>query len=80
MADTKRSPLEIAIANRDGDGVRAAIADGADLNAPFADGLTPLCRAAALGEKRGRQRGQRNRRNSEPIDVHFGKNEMQKHR
>ena len=47
-----RGPLETALAARDCDGVRLAIADGADVNKPFGDGLTPLCRASALGEWR----------------------------
>ena len=42
----------MALAARDCEGVKSAIANGADVNAPFADGLTPLCRASALGEKR----------------------------
>ena len=33
-------------------GVRLAIADGEDTSRAFADGLTPLCRMAALGERR----------------------------
>ena len=33
-------------------GVRLAIANGEDANRAFADGLTPLCRMAALGERR----------------------------
>ena len=48
----ERGPLELALAARDYEGVRKAIADGADVNLPFADALTPLCRAAALGERR----------------------------
>ena len=47
-----KSSLEIALAARDCAGVQAAIEEGADLNVPFADGLTPLCRASALGERR----------------------------
>ena len=49
---SKRSPLEIALAARDAGGVRASIEGGADINLPFADNLTPLCRAAALGAQR----------------------------
>jgi hypothetical protein len=33
-------------------GVRLAIANGEDASRAFADGLTPLCRMAALGERR----------------------------
>ena len=48
----QRSPIEVALAARDSAGVRAAIESGCDVNAPFADGLTALCRASALGERR----------------------------
>ena len=48
----ERGPLEVALATSDCDGVRAAIARGEDVDAPFADGLTALCRASALGERR----------------------------
>ena len=47
-----RGPLELALAARDVEAVRVAIANGADVNQCFADGLTPLCRMAALGERR----------------------------
>jgi hypothetical protein len=47
-----RGPLELALAARDVEAVRVAIASGADVNQCFADGLTPLCRMAALGERR----------------------------
>ena len=51
-AALSRGPLEAALAARDCDAVRKAIEAGADVNAPFGDGLTPLCRMAALGERR----------------------------
>ena len=47
-----RGPLELALAARDVEAVRVAISSGADVNQSFADGLTPLCRMAALGERR----------------------------
>ena len=37
-----RGPLETALASRDCEGVRRAIADGEAVNVPFADGLTAL--------------------------------------
>ena len=48
-----KNPLELALAARDCAAVQAVIESGEiDLNTPFGDGLTPLCRAAALGERR----------------------------
>ena len=52
MAAIKKGPLELALAQRSAEAARQAISDGALVNEPFADGLTPLCRAAALGEKK----------------------------
>ena len=52
MPSSTKSPLELALAARDCAGVQKAIEDGAELDLPFGDGLTPLCRASALGERR----------------------------
>ena len=48
----ERTALEKALSLTDVDMVRRAIANGADVNLPFSDALTPLCRAAAVGERR----------------------------
>ena len=52
IAGMSRSPLELALAARDVERVRSCISDGSDVDLPFGDGLTPLCRAAALGERK----------------------------
>ena len=48
-----RTELELALTSRDKSAVAAALAKGEDVvNQPFDDGLTALCRTAALGEWR----------------------------